>query len=114
MFFTVQGTRLVVSLVSPPGPALWFSGLSFELFEYPIQVGDNVVLVSPQVGVWSRPVPQGQSGSVLGGLWQVNLEVPLDEGLGLWIDGRGKSAGWAPGSTMDQGWSLQAGIHWFL
>jgi hypothetical protein len=110
-FLTWDESRFAVSLLSQAGSPLALSGVDVQLFEYPLKVADNVVLVSPEVGVWSSP---DEKGAPWGALWQLNLEVALDDHFGVWIDGRGKTDAGVPQAGRTADWDLQTGVHWVL
>jgi len=116
-FLTSGDTQLAVSVLSQTNAKTYFPGLNFELYEYPVHVAGNLILVTPRVGAWAQPPGLlADSGAwKWGGLWSLSVEVPLDEGFGLWLEGSEKTEGWATGiDDPSSGWDLRTGFHWML
>ena len=116
--FLVSGSaQVAVSFRNLTNERAWFPAVNLELFEYPVRIANNAILVSPRLAVWAQPPNQLPDSTrwQWGGLWLVNLEIPLDEDFGLWAQGSAKTEGWAPGfQSSNQGWTLRTGIHWML
>ena len=117
LFLTSGDAQWAISLLSQSNTKGYFPALNLELYEFPFQVAGNPVLISPRMSLWAQPQHQLADSSVWnwGGLWQVSFEVPLDESFGLWVEGSGKTEGWAPGiEETSAGWSLRSGVHWLF
>ena len=93
----------------------YYPGLNLELYEFPLYLSRQPVLISPRVSVWSQLPVAADSIQAWGFLGSLTLEVPLQDNLWWWLEGRGKSAGWvAENQTVGPDLGFRTGLHWSL
>jgi hypothetical protein len=93
----------------------YFPGLNLELYEFPLYLSRQPMLISPRVSVWSQPQVPADSIQAWGVLGSLTLEVPLQDNLWLWLEGQGKSAGWvADNLAVGPELMFRTGLHWSL
>ncbi len=117
LFMTSGDARWAVSLLNQNNSRTYFPGLNLELYEYPFHLANNPILITPRLSLWAQPQGGLTDSSVWqwGGLWLISLEVPFNEEVGLWVEGLGKTEGWAQGvDDTSASWALRTGIHWML
>jgi len=100
-----------------PIPTGYYPGVTLELYEYPISLSRQPVLVSPRMSLWSQPTDRslGFQNESIGVLGSLTVEVPLSDNLWLWLEGRGKSEGWVgDNQVIESALDMKTGLHWSL
>jgi|GEM_PF-3803126 hypothetical protein len=95
-------------------PSGYFPGMTVELFELPLRLSHQAPLVTSRVSLWTQPTARalGFSQDSWGALGSMTLEIPLEDDVWLWVEGRGKSPGWvADNPILGPELALRAGLH---
>jgi len=98
-------------------PTGYFPGMTVELYEFPLRLSHQAPLFTSRVSFWTQPTTRslGFSQESWGALGSLTLEIPLEDNLWLWVEGRAKTPGWVA-DNLDVGTDLavKTGLHWSL
>jgi hypothetical protein len=93
----------------------WHPGLSAELVRYPLRFGQSVIPhLTFHADLWRQPTTRdllSTGGGDVGGLVRMRLTYPVVGPLEVWLEGMGKTPGWAPGEvSLQPDLAVRAGV----
>ena len=113
LFLRWHEWKVAVSLWNHENGTGTYPGADFQVFEYPILLSRTQILVSPRYSCWAAPPVSGAGTLAWAYLGSVTFEVPLDENLWLWFEGKGETQPQALGQAGPE-LTFRTGLHWSL
>lgn len=94
-----------------------FAGAEIELYDYPLKIGNKILLTNIRTMAWLQPKDLSFTTSTaeLGGLFDVKLKFSATKNMFPYVQVVGKTNGWVAGEVFqEENFSVKAGLSFYL